>query len=77
MESIMSETKKQSVFARAAKALETYFRELKSELKKVAWPSFKQVRNNTSVVITAIILVGVFVALLDLGFQFLFSTFLK
>lgn len=50
-----------------------YFREMKSEFKKIAWPSFKRVRNNTGVVITTIILLGVFVALVDLGFTYLLS----
>ena len=72
----MSE-KKSNIFVRAAKAVGTYFRELKSELKKVVWPSGKQVRNNTLVVIVVVILVGVLVALLDLGFSALFNLFLK
>ncbi len=54
----------------------TYFRELKAEFKRVVWPSFKRVRNNTGVVITFIIVLGVFVALVDLGFTYLLS-FLK
>ena len=51
----------------------TYFRELKSEFKKIAWPSAKQVRNNTGVVLTFIIILGVFIALVDLGFTYLLS----
>lgn len=51
----------------------TYFRELKSEYKKISWPSFKQVRNNTGVVITFIILLGAFVALIDLLFTYVLS----
>jgi len=54
----------------------TYFREMKSELKKIVWPSAKQVRNNTGVVIAFIVLLGVFVSLVDLGFTYLLS-FLK
>ncbi len=50
-----------------------YFREMKSEFKKIVWPSFKRVRNNTGVVITTIVLLGVFVALVDLGFTYLLS----
>ncbi len=44
-----------------------YFRELKAELKKVVWPSRKQVLNNTGVVLTLMILVGVFLAGIDLS----------
>ncbi|MBR7164590.1 MAG: preprotein translocase subunit SecE [Clostridia bacterium] len=72
----MSE-KKPNFIVRAAKKIGGYFRELKSEIKKVTWPTFKQVRNNTGIVITAIILIGVFVALLDFGFEFLVNTLLK
>lgn len=46
-----------------------FFREIKAELKKIVWPTMKQVRNNTSVVITAIIIVGAFVAVLDVIFS--------
>ena len=74
----MAETvKKEKFFKRAGRAIATWFRELKAELKKVVWPTFKTVRNNTGVVITAIILVGAVVALLDLGFQFLVTNLLK
>ena len=77
MESIMS-ANKPNIFVRAAKAVAGYFRELKSELKKVSWPTWKQIRTNTGVVITALILLGAFIALLDLGFEFLYtSTLLK
>lgn len=51
----------------------TYFRELKSEFKKVVWPSKKQVRNNTGIVLAFIILLGVFIALVDMGFTYLLS----
>jgi len=77
MEIVMSETKKANIFVRAARAIGGYFRELKSELKKVTWPSFKQIRNNTGVVIVAIIVVAAIVAIFDLAFQFIFGLFLK
>lgn len=54
-----------------------FFRETKAELKKVIWPSFKQVRNHTGVVIAALILVGAFVAVVDFGFGALVSFLLK
>lgn len=46
-----------------------YFKEVKGEMKKVAWPTFKQVRNNTFIVIVAILVVGLFIAALDFGFS--------
>lgn len=72
-----SEEKKAGFFKRAARKIANFFREMKSELKKVVWPTWKQVRNNTGVVITALILVGVIVAVLDFGFQFLVNALLK
>ena len=50
-----------------------YFRELKSEFKKIVWPSFKKVKNNTGVVIASIILLGAFIALVDFGFTWALS----
>lgn len=45
--------------------LSRYLREMKSELKKVAWPSKKQTMNNTGVVIVCVIIVGIFVWIFD------------
>lgn len=72
-----SEEKKDGFFKRACRRVAAYFREMKSELKKVVWPTFKQIRNNTGVVITSLILVGALVAVLDFGFQFLVNALLK
>lgn len=45
-----------------------FFRETKSEVKKVSWPSRKELIQHTEVVITSIILVGSFIALADFVF---------
>ena len=42
-----------------------WLRELKSELKKVQWPSKKQTINNTAVVIACVIVVGLFIWIFD------------
>ena len=42
-----------------------FFRELKSESKKVVWPSKKQVINNTAVVLASCAIVGAFIWILD------------
>lgn len=42
-----------------------YLREMKSELKKVVWPTKKQTINNTGVVILCVFIVGVFVWIFD------------
>ncbi|MCI9188003.1 MAG: preprotein translocase subunit SecE [Oscillospiraceae bacterium] len=42
-----------------------WLREMKSELKKVAWPTGKQTMNNTMVVIFTVIVVGIFIWVFD------------
>ena len=56
---------KPGFFARAGK----WFRDMKSELKKVQWPTRKQTINNTLIVIACVIVVGVFIGLFDLVAQ--------
>lgn len=46
-----------------------WFREMKSELKKVVWPTWNQVLKNTGIVIAMILIVGAFIALADLGLK--------
>ena len=53
--------KKPGFFSRIAK----WFKDLKSELKKVQWPTKKQTINNTVIVIICVIVVGVFIWLFD------------
>ena len=45
-----------------------FFKELKSELKKVVWPSKKQVSKNTLIVIVAVLVIGAIIYALDLLF---------
>ena len=61
----MAETKKQNWFKRTFGAIAKYFRELKSELKKVTWPSVQTVLKNTLVVAACVVCVGVFIWLFD------------
>ena len=42
-----------------------WFREMKSELKKVVWPTPKQTVNNTLIVIACVIVVGIFIWVFD------------
>ena len=53
--------KKPGVFARFSK----WLRELKSELKKVQWPSKKQTINNTLIVIACVLIIGAFIWVFD------------
>lgn len=65
----MAEGKKKNWFVRAGSAISRYFRELRSELKKVVWPTPKQVAKNTLVVVVCVLVVGVFIWLFDLVAQ--------
>ncbi len=44
-----------------------YFRDLKSEIKKVVWPSRSQVVNNTGIVLILCVICGLVLAGIDLG----------
>ena len=57
--------KKPNFFVRTGSRIARWFREMKSELKKVVWPSGKQLVNNTLIVLAAILVVGVIVCLFD------------
>ena len=62
----MAEAKKANVFVRAGRGIARYFRELRSELKKVVWPTTQQVLKNTLIVLACVLVVGVFIWLFDL-----------
>lgn len=45
-----------------------YFKEMKSDFKKIVWPTPKSVGKNTSLVIVALIISGTMIGLIDMGF---------
>ena len=47
--------------------IKLWFREMRSELKKVVWPTPKQVLNNSIIVAISVLLVGTLIALYDWG----------
>lgn len=54
--------KKKSVFSRII----GWFREVRIEMtKRIIWPTFKQVLNNTVIVIVCVVVVGVLIWLFD------------
>ena len=61
----MAEVKKENWFVRTWGKTCKYFRELRSELKKVVWPTPKQVLNNTLIVLGCCVVIGVFIWLFD------------
>ena len=63
----MAETakKKKSVFSRIG----SWFREVRIEMtKRIIWPTFKQVVNNSLIVIVCVVVVGAFIWLFDWAF---------
>ena len=54
-----------------------FFRETKSELKKVSWPSKDQLFHNTIVILAFVVIVTIILSLLDTGFAKLFSAIIK
>jgi len=75
----MAEVKKENWFKRTWGKTKKYFRELRSELKKVVWPTYQQVLKNAAIVIGCVIAVGVFIWLFDfvaqIGIDALISAF--
>lgn len=47
----------------------SFFKDFKAELKKVNWPTAKQLFNNTTAVITIVIITAVIVFVLDVVFE--------
>ena len=54
-----NEKKKANVFVRIGRAIAKFFKDVVSEVKKVVWPSKKQVLNNTAVVLAMCIICGI------------------
>ena len=50
-----------------------FVREARSELKRVNWPSREQMKSFTSVVLVALLILGVFLWLVDLIVHFVFE----
>lgn len=46
-----------------------FFKDFKAELKRVIWPTSKQLANNTTAVITIVLITAVIVFVLDLAFE--------
>ncbi|MGN0684513.1 preprotein translocase subunit SecE [Subdoligranulum variabile] len=66
-----SDKKKTSFFGKVKnffKGIAKYFKDTKSELKKVVWPSKKDVKTNTITVIAVVVIAAVVLIVLDLIF---------
>lgn len=65
-------TEKKSIFKKMA----DYFKEVKSELKKVIWPAFPKVVKNTGIVIIAIVVSSLIILAFDSAFGLIFQKLL-
>ena len=54
-----------------------FFRDYKSEVKKIVWPGFRDVVKNTVIVLVACLLIGLFIWLLDWGLGSLIKVILN
>ena len=57
--------KKPNFFVRTGSRIARWFREMKSELKKVVWPTKSQMVNNTVIVLVCVLIVGIFIWVFD------------
>ena len=66
----MAEVKKENWFKRTLGGICRYFRELRSELKKVVWSTPKQVLKSTLIVLVCVLVVGAFIWVFDFVARF-------
>ncbi len=69
--------KKPNIFKRIFGAVKKFFRDLVAEVKKVTWPSGKQVLNNTAVVLVVCIICGVALFAIDSAFAALIQLLVR
>ncbi len=58
------------------KKFQQYIKEVIQELKKVTWPSWEELKGSTIVVIFFAVVMGLYIAGLDLGLSLLIDKFL-
>lgn len=54
-----------------------FIKEAMAELKKVIWPTKKELKNSTVVVITTIVIASIFIGLVDIFFTKVLTLFMK
>ena len=57
--------------------INNFIKEAKAELKKVIWPTKKDLKNSTIVVISTIIIASIFIGLVDIFFTKALTLFIK
>lgn len=63
--------------ARMADGIRNYFRETIGELRKVNWPTWKEAKNLTTVVLVVLVIMSSILGFLDILFSRLFDLILK
>lgn len=63
-----AKTKKPNIFARLGARIKKFWKEYISELKKVSWMSWKDVKKNTLLVVCAVVVFSVAIAVVDTVF---------
>ena len=71
----MADEKKPGFFKRIASGIKRFFKDTKSELKKIVWTSRKTVLNNTGVVIIVLVISSVGIGIIDFIFNALVGLF--
>ena len=61
--------KKPSFFARIGRRLKKFWSDYKSEMKKVVWMPWKDVKKNTILVLSAVLALGVIIGIVDFVFS--------
>lgn len=64
----MNEEARMTKATRMRAKMARFFKEVKSELKRVIWPTRKQLVNNTATVLMGCLIIGIFIWLADLAF---------
>ncbi len=57
--------------------INNFIKEAIAELKKVIWPTQKELKNSTIVVISTIIIASIFIGLIDIFFTKVLTLFIK
>ncbi len=57
--------------------INNFLKEARAELKKVIWPTKKDLKNSTIVVISTIIIASIFIGLVDIFFTKALTLFIK
>jgi preprotein translocase subunit SecE len=59
------------------RAITDYVRDVRVEMNKVSWPSRRELRDSTLVVIVMVIIVSIFIGIVDRALSFAFEALVK